>query len=82
MGKKIFISLLFFLGITTIISAQQPADDKARLEKERNDLQRELNEIQGIYDKVKGQTKQTLGQLNVLKHKINLQERYIDNINK
>src|SRR5258705_2277189 len=81
MGKKIFFSLLFFLGITTVISAQ-PADDKARLEKERNDLQRELNEIQGIYDKVKGQTKLTLGQLNVLKHKIGLQEKYIDNINK
>jgi murein hydrolase activator len=81
MGKKIFISLLFFWGITTVISAQ-PADDKARLEKERNDLQRELKEIQGVYDKVKGQTKQTLGQLNVLKHKINLQEKYIDNINK
>jgi murein hydrolase activator len=81
MGKKIFFSLLFFLGITTFISAQ-PADDKARLEKERNDLQRELKEIQGVYDKVKGQTKLTLGQLNVLKHKINLQEQYIDNINK
>ena len=81
MGKKIFFSLLFFWGITAVISAQ-PADDKARLEKERNDLQRELKEIQGVYDKVKGQTKQTLGQLNVLKHKINLQEKYINNINK
>lgn len=81
MGKKIFFSLLFFWGITTVISAQ-PADDKARLEKERNDLQRELKEIQGVYDKVKGQTKLTLGQLNVLKHKISLQEKYIGNINK
>ena len=81
MGKKIFVSLLFFLGITTAISAQ-PVDDKARLEKERNELQRELKEIQGAYDKVKGQTKQTLGQLNVLKRKISLQEKYIDNISK
>jgi murein hydrolase activator len=81
MGKKIFFSLLFFWGITAVISAQ-PVDDKARLEKERNDLQRELKEIQGTYDKVKGQTKLTLGQLNVLKRKISLQEQYIDNINK
>ncbi len=81
MGKKIFFSLLFFWGITAVISAQ-PVDEKDRLEKERNDLQRELKEIQGIYDKVKGQTKLTLGQLNVLKHRINLQEKYINSINK
>jgi len=81
MRKKIFYSLLLFLGFTVVISAQ-PAEDKARLEKERNDLQRELREIQGVYDKVKGQTKLTLGQLNVLKHKISLQEQYINNINK
>jgi septal ring factor EnvC (AmiA/AmiB activator) len=31
---------------------------------------------------VKGQTKQTLGQLNMLNRKINLQEQYISNINK
>jgi septal ring factor EnvC (AmiA/AmiB activator) len=81
MRKKIFFSLLFFWGCTAFIFAQ-PTDDKARLEKERNDLQRELKEIQGVYDKVKGQTKQTLGQLNVLKRKMNLQEQYIENINK
>ncbi|HEY6061970.1 MAG TPA: peptidoglycan DD-metalloendopeptidase family protein [Chitinophagaceae bacterium] len=81
MRKKIFFSLLLFFGFSLIISAQ-PTDDKARLEKERNDLQRELKEIQGVYDQVKGQTKLTLGQLNVLKHKISLQEQYIDNINK
>mgnify|MGYP001565267522 CR=1 FL=1 len=81
MRKKSFFSLLLFFGFTLIVSAQ-PADDKARLEKERNDLQRELKEIQGLYDKVKGQTRQTLGQLNVLKHKIGLQEKYINNINK
>lgn len=81
MRKKLFFSLLLFFGFALIVSGQ-PAEDKARLEKERNDLQRELKEIQGAYDKVKGQTKQTLGQLNVLKRKISLQEQYIDNISK
>ena len=81
MVKKLIFSLLFFGGIIAVISAQPP-DDKARLEQERNDLQRELKEIQGVYDKVKGQTKQTLGQLNILKHKISLQEKYINNINR
>jgi septal ring factor EnvC (AmiA/AmiB activator) len=81
MRKKIFFSLLLFFGFVSFMAAQ-PADEKARLEKERNDLQRELKEIQGAYDKVKGQTKLTLGQLNVLKRKISLQEQYIENINK
>ncbi len=35
-----------------------------------------------MYNKVKGQTKQTLGQLNVLKRKIDLQEQYINSINR
>jgi septal ring factor EnvC (AmiA/AmiB activator) len=35
-----------------------------------------------MYNKVKGQTKQSLGQLNMLARKINLQERYISSINK
>jgi septal ring factor EnvC (AmiA/AmiB activator) len=35
-----------------------------------------------MYNKVKGQTKQTLGQLNVLNRKINLQEQYIGSISK
>ena len=81
MRKKLLFSLLLFFGSILFISAQ-PVDDKARLEKERNDLQRELKDIQGVYDKVKGQTKLTLGQLNVLKRKISLQEQYIGNINK
>ncbi|MBK8140989.1 MAG: peptidoglycan DD-metalloendopeptidase family protein [Chitinophagaceae bacterium] len=35
-----------------------------------------------MYNKVKGQTKQTLGQLNMLNRKINLQEQYIGTISK
>ncbi len=82
MGKIIFISFLFFCGFAGFISAQPPAEDRTRLEQERSDLQMELKEIQQAYDKIKGQTKQSLGQLNVLKRKISLQERYIENISK
>ena len=56
--------------------------DKAQLEKERQEIQKELNELQSLSDKVKGQTKQTMAQYNILKRKINLQERYLNNINK
>ena len=73
---------MFFCGFAGFISAQPPAEDRTRLEQERSDLQMELKEIQQAYDKIKGQTKQSLGQLNVLKRKISLQERYIENISK
>ncbi len=81
MRKKIFIYLLLLGGLTGNLLAQ-PTQDKSQLEKERADIQKELQEIQGMYNQVKGQTKQTLGQLNVLKRKMELQEQYINSINK
>lgn len=62
--------------------AQDPIEDKAQLERERQAIQNEIKEIQGMYNKVRGQKKQTLGQLNLLQRKINLQNKYISNINK
>lgn len=62
--------------------AAQPAKDKADLERERREIQDELKQIQDAYNNVKGQTKQSLAQLNMLKRKMNLQERYISSINK
>jgi septal ring factor EnvC (AmiA/AmiB activator) len=38
--------------------------------------------VQSQYNKVKSQTKQSLGQLSILKKKIDLQEKYIGNISK
>jgi septal ring factor EnvC (AmiA/AmiB activator) len=76
------LSLLLFVLPPGFLFSQQPAEDKAQLEKERQDIQKEIREIQGIYDKVKGQKKQTIGQLNLLQRKINLQNRYISNINR
>jgi septal ring factor EnvC (AmiA/AmiB activator) len=62
--------------------AQQPSAERLDLEREKKAIQDELNEIQKVYNKVKGQTKQSLSQLNMLKRKIALQERFISNINK
>jgi murein hydrolase activator len=81
MRKKTFFSLLLLSGTFILVSAQ-PTTDKAQLEKERKDIQKELQEIQAVYNKVKGQTKQSLGQLTILKRKIDVQEKYISNINK
>ncbi len=77
----LLLSAVVVVGFHAAI-AQQPGQDKSKLEKEREEIQKEINEIQGVYNKVKGQTKQTLGQLSVINKKINLQEQYISSINK
>ncbi|HMG67452.1 MAG TPA: peptidoglycan DD-metalloendopeptidase family protein [Chitinophagaceae bacterium] len=78
MKKFIFLALFIFSGMA-VIHAQ---DDKAQMEKERQDIQDELADLQKTYNQVKGQKNVTLGQLNVLKRKVEVQERYLNNINK
>lgn len=78
--KKLFLLPLVTLLFLGFVNAQEKG--KEELEQERQDLQKEINQIQGMYDKVKGQTKQTIGQLSLLNRKINLQDKYISNINK
>jgi septal ring factor EnvC (AmiA/AmiB activator) len=52
------------------------------MEKERQEIQQELADLQKTYNQIKGQRHVTLGQLNVLKRKIEVQERYLNNINR
>src|SRR6185436_7338138 len=80
MRKNIILAVIFLAGCSCVLS--QPTQDKAQLEKEKQDIQNEINQIQGMYDKIKGQSKLTLGQLSYLNKKIQLQERYIGSINK
>ncbi len=79
MRKAIVFTASLF---AVLLSFGQVAQDKAKLEKERQALQKELSEIQAVYNKVKGQKKQTIGQLTLLQRKMNLQNQYINNINK
>src|SRR5205085_4677746 len=69
-----------------VLSAQQvnaqTAQDKAKLEKERQDIQREISEIQENYNKVRGLKKESLAKLNILQRKLELQDRLIGNISK
>jgi murein hydrolase activator len=78
MRKILPVLILLF---SSAFAFAQP-QDKAELEKERQQIQNELQQIQSIYNQVKGQSKLTLGQLNMLNKKINLQERYIGSISK
>ena len=78
--KKLLILLSCFL-IVNLVQAQ-PAQEKARLERERQELQREMQEIQANYNKVKGLTKGELAKLNILRRKVDVQDRLINNINR
>ena len=78
MKKTIYlIALIAFLP--TFSFAQE---DKAQLEKERQDIQNEIKQINGELASVKGKTKQIVGQYNLIDRKIKLQNRYISTINK
>src|SRR5215218_8516956 len=75
---KYLLTATLFLFFYTAVSAQ----DRSKLESERKAIQGEIKEIQSVYNKVKGQKKETLGQLNLLQQKMNLQDKYIGNISK
>ena len=77
--KRLILGMLF---ISCVLAATYAQDDKAQMERERQDIQQELADLQKTYSQIKGQKNVTLGQLNVLKRKIEVQERYLNNINR
>ncbi|HVG17063.1 MAG TPA: peptidoglycan DD-metalloendopeptidase family protein [Chitinophagaceae bacterium] len=75
--------LIFLLGsFISLQSFAQSAQDKAKMESERQAIQKELKEIQSVYNQVKGKRKESIGQLNLLERKVNVQGQYINNISK
>ncbi|HEX6172227.1 MAG TPA: peptidoglycan DD-metalloendopeptidase family protein [Chitinophagaceae bacterium] len=79
MKKRIYLIFAFVFS-SCLLFAQ--TEDKAQLERERQEIQKEIKEIQGEYDKLKGKTKQIVGQYNLIDRKIKLQNKYISNISK
>lgn len=77
---KKFIYLFFAFTFFTGIAFAQ--DDKSDMEQERQQIQKELADLQRTYDKIKGQKNVTLAQLNLIKRKMEVQERYLNNINR
>jgi len=76
------IFLIGFMLFSAGILCAQPDDEKGQMEKERQDIQKELADLQRTYNQIKGQKNVTLGQLNMLKRKIEVQEKYLNNINR
>src|SRR6187549_171625 len=77
--KRLFFLLVFVSAGAGYTYAQ---DDKTQMERERQEIQEELANLQKNYNQIKGQRSATLGQLTVLKRKIQVQERYLNNINR
>lgn len=75
--KKLFLFLICLAAVQTLFAQTE----KERMQRERQQLQAELKEIQANYNKVKGQQKATIGQLTILQNKMEVQNRYISNIN-
>jgi murein hydrolase activator len=73
--------LLFLFTCLLTIQLSFAQTDKAKMERERQQLQKELREIQANYNKLKGQQKATIGQVTILQNKMQVQTRYISNIN-
>lgn len=79
------VKLLFVLTIGLSLAGDmvaQKASDKSAMENERSQIQKELQQIQQAYNAVKGMSKENLSQLAALNRKIELQEKYINNIGK
>ena len=76
------IVLTCFLAFGSFITFAQSPDDKSQMEREREEIQRQLSDLQSIYARIKGEKNVTLGQANMIKRKMELQERYLNNINR
>ena len=78
--KKLLVLFICLLSVAAVYS--QSTEDRARMERERQEIQQEIRDLQSNLSKVKGQKKETLAKLNMLQRKLELQDRLIGNINK
>lgn len=78
--RKLLILVFCFLSGYAVWA--QPSQDRVQMERERQRIQQEIKEIQSEYNKVRGKTKATIGQLSLIQQKVEVQGRYIGNINR
>ena len=79
--KKLLVILICFC-LTVQSGFAQLTSDKAKLERERQEILDDIKEMQSNYNKVKGLKKESLAKLSILQRKLQLQDRLIGNINK
>jgi len=79
MIKKLFLPFLFFLFAAMPARAQQQSRDE--LQKEQKQLQKEIDDLNNALQSTRKNKKQSLSQLAIIKHKLAIRERLINNIN-
>ncbi len=78
--KSLFLSCIVLLSMI-VAHAQQPAQTRSELEKQREAIQKEIEDVKRSLDETHRNKKETLGQLNLLQRKLRLRESAIQNIN-
>jgi septal ring factor EnvC (AmiA/AmiB activator) len=76
---RVIISLVISCVFANAVCAQQTREE---LEKQRTQLKREIDETQKLLNSNKEVTKQNLTTLSLIRNKVNLQDRVIENIGK
>lgn len=77
-----YLLILIFSLVFLVPAHAQRTSDKTNMESERREIQKELQQIEQAYNAVKGMSRENLSQLAALNRKIELQEKYINNIGK
>jgi murein hydrolase activator len=80
MIKSLFLSSIVLFSVI-FAQAQQPAQTRNELEKEREAIQKEIEDVKRSLDETHRNRKETLGQLSLLQRKLHLRESAIQNIN-
>jgi murein hydrolase activator len=81
--KKSIFSLLFTFFVILAAMAQPPASkEQQELERERQQLRRELEQAQELLGKNKEVTKENISLLGTYNHKLNIQEKVVNNISR
>ncbi|MDB5230678.1 MAG: periplasmic septal ring factor with murein hydrolase EnvC/YibP [Chitinophagaceae bacterium] len=78
MFKKLFISFLFF-AFVSVANSQQSKDE---IQKRMQESQRQLNELNRTLSEIKKNKKLSIGQLELVKRKINAREELLHSLNK
>ncbi|MBS1662759.1 MAG: hypothetical protein JST68_17070, partial [Bacteroidetes bacterium] len=81
MLRKILTGTLLLLAVAGRLSAQQPTQNRADLEKERAAIQKEIEDVKRSLEETHKNKRETLGQLNLLQRRLKLRESAINNIN-
>ncbi len=82
MTRFIITSLILFFCTLTVVAQPPKSKEQLELEKQRQEIRKEIEKTQQLLEKTKKSTKVSLGELQAIQRKLDLQNSVIENINK